>query len=329
MRLNPARPAADQKASLRLNSCSSFYKAVGASRSCILLPVYNLAFGGILSFSIAKATRSRSGLSSALHIGLMDVSELFKKLEDQRNAYQDTLKQVQDAIGQAASLSSPPDVPLTMPSSPMGRHFSQQSITFSETGSRRRDQDRRRKPSFPESSALSISDEDSDDESDESLYVQAPLPPRSFNFEDLREHLKSYAFDEHTNKILSSIVSDKGRLQNPSIFPGPRDKVDRRTEFSQFQIFDVGADGAPLEVLPPQHKEVMGKEMGVWHAIKDLNSDEAKERKAVGRITIAREPSPVMFAALHHTYNSSFHMDRIFKHLVDSEASSVRMHNTA
>jgi meiotically up-regulated gene 157 (Mug157) protein len=46
----------------------------------------------------------------------------------------------------------------------------------------------------------------------------------------------------------------------------------------------------------------------------------------VGRITIAREPAPILFGALHLTMHDTFDMDELFQHLVQTEASSAHMH---
>ncbi|KAJ9618513.1 hypothetical protein H2203_009110 [Taxawa tesnikishii (nom. ined.)] len=245
----------------------------------------------------------------------MNADDLIKQLDARRRAYEDTLRQFQEALGQTFVLPSLPE-PHYGPSSP--RSASQPSLVFSESDSRKRDTDSRRKQSYPLKSTLSISD-DSDDESDLSLYVQTPLPARSCELGDLQKHIKSYKFDEYGRKILGDVES------GPWTFPGPNDSTDKTTEYSQFQVFDVGSDGAPLpvELHTLRGRRGIGKEMAIWHTFKDLNNDPNKERKAVGRITIAREPSKIMFAALHHTYNSAFDMDDLFKHLVESEASSV------
>lgn len=46
-----------------------------------------------------------------------------------------------------------------------------------------------------------------------------------------------------------------------------------------------------------------------------MNADPARQKQAVGRITIVREPSPLLYAALHYTIKDHFDMDRIFEML--------------
>lgn len=78
---------------------------------------------------------------------------------------------------------------------------------------------------FADSSTLS----DDSDEEDESFFVQDELPPKSFDHEHLREHLKKHSWTEHGRDILASLFKDRGRLKDPHLFPtkaGPAD--DRR-----------------------------------------------------------------------------------------------------
>ena len=63
----------------------------------------------------------------------------------------------------------------------------------------------------------------------------------------------------------------------------------------------------------------------IWDRIRHINADPKKERKAVGRITIVREPSPLLFAALHYTHKDHFDVDELFKLLVH-ERTEVRPH---
>jgi hypothetical protein len=57
-------------------------------------------------------------------------------------------------------------------------------------------------------------------------------------------------------------------------------------------------------------------------SLKDLNIN-PDARTASGRITIVREPSPLILGALHLTMNRDFDMDEIFQHLVEEDHSAV------
>lgn len=62
--------------------------------------------------------------------------------------------------------------------------------------------------------------------------------------------------------------------------------------------------------------------MSCINLVKDLNVN-PDARTASGRITIVREPSPLVLGALHLTMNRDFDMDEIFGHLVDEDRSNV------
>lgn len=167
-----------------------------------------------------------------------------------------------------------------------------------------------------------LSDSSSDDEDD--YFVQAELPSQSFDHEHLREHLKTHNWTEHGREILASIVSDPARLsKQPHLFhlgPGP---ADDRSHYSHFQVYNVGSNGFPELVEVSGSDNTMSKATEIWHALRDIGS--SKDQGIVGRITVAREPSPILFGALHLTLHNAFDMDELFRHLVVAEASSAHM----
>lgn len=174
---------------------------------------------------------------------------------------------------------------------------------------------------FADSSTLS----DDSDEDDESYFVQDELPSQSFDHEHLREHLKKHSWDEHGRDILSSLFKDRGKLKEPSLFPTQPGPAHDRSHYSHFQVYDVAADGTTELIETSGQENKMSKANEIWHAIKDIGVANSKVNKAVGRITIAREPSPILFGALHLTMNKTFDMDELFRHLVQTDASSSHM----
>lgn len=97
------------------------------------------------------------------------------------------------------------------------------------------------------------------------------------------------------------------------------------SHYTHSQIFDVGPDGSPLLVDNPMESEnEAGRAMDLWRAIQRLNP-EMKTRKAVGRITIVREPSSILFGAVHYVYNSTFYLEELFDHLVSADLSSAQV----
>ncbi|KAF2023267.1 hypothetical protein EK21DRAFT_81327 [Setomelanomma holmii] len=167
-----------------------------------------------------------------------------------------------------------------------------------------------------------LSDSSSDDEDD--FFVQGELPSRSFDHEHLREHLTKHNWTEHGREILTSIVSDPARIsKQPHLFhlgPGP---ASDRSHYSHFQVYDVGPNGLPKLVEVSGADNTMSKATEIWHSLRDIGTNSAKT--TVGRITVAREPSPILFAALHLTLHDAFDMDELFMHLVQTEASSAHM----
>ncbi|CAL3971613.1 unnamed protein product [Diplocarpon coronariae] len=172
------------------------------------------------------------------------------------------------------------------------------------------------------SSILTGESDESDD--DDEFYVQTPLPSYKYDHQDLRHHLKTYTLNEYGAELLDSVVHNK-RLLYPSLFPEyPEDEKWHNTHYS---VFDVGTDGAPLsrrEVVKAGTKSI---DSAVWQAIRDLNADLDAQRPVVGRITIVREPSPIILGALHLTMNKYFDMDEIFKYLVDEDKSTAHLLN--
>ncbi|KAI4682582.1 hypothetical protein J4E81_009657 [Alternaria sp. BMP 2799] len=167
-----------------------------------------------------------------------------------------------------------------------------------------------------------LSDDSSDEEDD--YFVQNELPSHSFDHEHLREHLRTHNWTEHGREILASIISDPAKLtKQPHLFhmgPGP---ADDRSHYSHFQVYNVGTNGLPelIEVTGPENN--MSRATEIWHALRDVGKQ--PDQTVVGRITIAREPSPILFGALHLTLNDAFDMDELFRHLVETEASSAHM----
>lgn len=91
------------------------------------------------------------------------------------------------------------------------------------------------------SSVLTGDSDDSDN--DDELYVQTQLPSYKYDYEDLRNHLKTYTFKDHGDILLDTVVHNK-RLLYPSLFPEYPE--DERWHLSHYSVFDVSTDGAPL-----------------------------------------------------------------------------------
>lgn len=168
---------------------------------------------------------------------------------------------------------------------------------------------------------------DDEDEEDESFFVQQELPAQSFDHEHLREHLKKHTWNEHGRQILASLFQERGRLKEPNLFPTRPGPSDDRSHYSHFQVYDIGTNGIAELVESSGPENTMSRAVEIWHQLKDIGatSGNSKVDKPVGRITIAREPSPILFGALHLTMNNAFDMDELFRSLVTTDSCSAHM----
>lgn len=173
---------------------------------------------------------------------------------------------------------------------------------------------------FADTSTLS---DDSDNEEDD-FYVQSELPSRSFDHEHLRDHLKNHSWTAHGREILSTILADPVKLsKQPHLFHMGSGPTDDRSHYSHFQVYNVGPNGVPKLVEATSPDNDMSNATQIWASLRDICKE--KDEVVAGRITIAREPSPILFGALHLTLHDAFDMDELFEHLVETEASSAHM----
>jgi CorA-like Mg2+ transporter protein len=249
----------------------------------------------------------------------MSTEELLKKLEDQRLAYLDTFRLVQELLGKEHERDPASPSAETLPLLPEATDsFRKYTLSRDPT---------RKGSGFPLSTLDTSTLSDDSDAEDDAYFVQDLLPSQSYDHEHLRDHLKTYDWDEWGRQILSTLVTERGRLTKPELFPQHQEEaIEDRSHYSHYQIYDCGRDGAPLLTESTGVENAPSKAHQIWHSIKDINADATRSRQAVGRITIAREPSPILFAALHLTLNQHFSVDELFKNLVQSDASSADVH---
>lgn len=67
----------------------------------------------------------------------------------------------------------------------------------------------------------------------------------------------------------------------------------------------------------------LSRSRDIWRRISRINADSYRSKKAVGRITIVREPSPLLFAALHYTLKDHFDMDEMFAFLIADKTKAI------
>jgi hypothetical protein len=250
----------------------------------------------------------------------MSTEELLKKLEEDRDAYLATLQKVHEALAKNIISSKSPQA---LPTSPLSRSLGSDRISRLSLGESDRPLLGVSAPATFKSSFVSGETDDLSDD-DEDLYVQDLLPATSFDDEHLRTRLKKYKWNEHSRQILESLVTKEGRLKHPHLFPSGKTFNEDGSHYSLYQVFDVGTDGAPLALHGQKVGPRLPKGQTMWNFIKEINTD-ASKRQAVGRITILREPSPTLFAAIHLTHDSIFDMDELFSHLVQQGTTAAYM----
>ncbi|KAL9609625.1 MAG: hypothetical protein Q9167_005626 [Letrouitia subvulpina] len=226
--------------------------------------------------------------------------EMIQKLVEDRTTYIDTLARAHDVLAKALEASATGKEPPKLTPELVRRN----TETISEY------------ESLKKSSTFSPEDSDTDD--NESMFVQNPLPRETYSEDGLRKHIQEYDWTTFDREILQTVLDNDQLLKRSSIFPVTIGPVDDRSHLSHYSIFDVGNDGAPLEIRRADQKRV-SRAQDIWRNIKSINADPDRQRQAVGRITIVREPSPLLFAALHYTQNSHFDVDEMFKLLVQDK----------
>jgi len=187
----------------------------------------------------------------------MNTADLLKRLDEQHRAYQETFKLVHEALVQSVVNRPPPSPGLAPTSAPRQRRRSTidvEGIDLPLITIRSISQ---------QATSLTTGETDISDDDDE-LYVQDLLPSYQFDYEDLKDHLKKYPFNEEGRTLLKAVVGENGRLKNPELFP---ESLDEETSHnSHYSIFDVGTDGTPLS----RHKFVSTGstiDSAIWQAL--------------------------------------------------------------
>jgi len=168
--------------------------------------------------------------------------------------------------------------------------------------------------------------DDSDSESDTGVshYASDPLSKDEYDVEGLRKHIREYKWTKAGKEVLNGVWDNEALLQRPALFPSVIQEVEDRSHLTHFAIHDVADDGSFS--LPFSGGRKTSRSAELWEHIRSINGDPDEPKLAVGRLTIVREPSPLLFAALHYTHYRYFDMDEMFQFLVDDDPALVRPH---
>lgn len=172
-------------------------------------------------------------------------------------------------------------------------------------------------------SAYSV-DGDSSSEDGSSLYADNPLLPEEYDIEGLRNHIRKWDWTDAGKRILNGVIGNEALLQRPELFPTALESSDDRSHLSHSSIYNIGEDG--ISYSPTKETRPISRSLDIWHKLKSVNASET-DRAAVGKIVWVREPSPLLFAALHYTMHQHFDMDELFGFLIDHDPVLARPHS--
>ncbi|KPI43435.1 uncharacterized protein AB675_7171 [Cyphellophora attinorum] len=249
------------------------------------------------------------------------VKQLLGKLEADRAAYQATQNKLYEALIQVLHQQNGA-LPL-QPDSFLPPHFQRSLSAESEgdTGSFRKPQSltSRRTGSITLDGAgkkitsLYSAEDSSDSEDGESYYANEPLSEALFTEEDLREHIRRHDWN-HYEQLIFGPLKRSSRLYSPvSLFADGEHTSD--ADHTTADIYEVGEDGAPLQ---RSRSDVVHGDLAAWDVIRATNADKTR-KQAVGRIIVLREPSPLLYGALHLAMSKHFDMDSIYQMLISDQ----------
>lgn len=209
------------------------------------------------------------------------IDQLLRQLDAQRDAYLDAFQKAHEVLAQnlasaavAAGSSATPAPSLPPRSMSREQRSPRPSVTLSEAQTRISTGI----STLHASSASKATGEESEDDEDENLYVQQPLEHRLFDHEGLRAHLRSYKWTDADRVILQGIINSPTRMQQPTLFPTTPGRVEDRSHLSHHQVYDVGPDGAPLQVELPESERSPSNALHIWNTIKEINNPKKASR---------------------------------------------------
>lgn len=253
------------------------------------------------------------------------VKELLQKLDADREAYLTTLTRAHETLAQALVKSSQDPITLSAPTSAASPSTPTLSSTtfpsWKRAPSSHLDIESFKKGSLVSGSFIS-GDTSSESDDDESFFVQQTLPEESFTESNLRRHLEDHRWDEHGRFVLGDLLRDKRVLGHSRLFrAGKEGLLESSDPYAHHSVYDIGSDGSALV----HRASAEDATEALWQSLSNINADNSRQRRAVGRIVILREPSSLLLGALHLTMNKHFDMDAIYRLLTDDSPTKAYM----
>lgn len=242
--------------------------------------------------------------------------ELIRKLNSDRDQYLESVNKTTELLVQAIAASGGTNYnPLSRlaPQRPVVDPFRRPTIAALDV------------ESFNQTHSTYSADDDSTSEDGDSLYTDQPLQTEKHDIDGLREHISTYQWTRAGKQILHGVIGNLELLKRPAIFPQDLDTSDDRSHLSHGTVLDVGEDG--IQYSPVIDNARLSKSMEIWERLKSVNADPEQSGKSVGKIICLREPSPLLFAALHYTMHKHFDMDELFGFLIDHDPVLARPHD--
>ncbi|KAK5109545.1 hypothetical protein LTR62_006896 [Meristemomyces frigidus] len=214
------------------------------------------------------------------------INALLKQLDAQRDAYQDTFRQIHEVLAHNLAATVPSGVESLPPLSPVVSDppaSPRQSIsgtTAERTKKHRKYSGGLATLTTATESKRTGGESDSDDDDDQELYASHVLEPAVYGEEDLRAYLPKLKYTQHTTKVLQTIIDNPKRMTQSPLIPVRKGPLDDRSHLSHYQIFDVGVDGSLLQVERDDIETELSRAQAIWHAMKEVNKP-PKERLAI------------------------------------------------
>ena len=172
--------------------------------------------------------------------------------------------------------------------------------------------------------SIDYSDNSSDSDEGESFFAAEPLPEESFDESGLRDHLEAYDFDKYSRLILQDLF-DSDRYQHKGFLfetDASDDQDDHDAQHHDADVYEIDKDGSPRPKIREESKK-SGDHAQLWEVLRHTNTDDVQTQKAVGRIVVMREPTPLLCATLHFTMSDHFDMDFIFRIMIDDTINTT------
>lgn len=176
--------------------------------------------------------------------------QLIQKLDDDRANYLNTLGRAHELLAQALAATATGSAPIRLTAETIRRNDN--AAVGLET--------------IPTNENFTLDDESETDDN-ESLFVQQLLPREEFNEKGLRIHIRKHHWTEEGLAILKDII-DEHFPEKAALFATGQWPAEDVANLPHYGIFDVGNNGAPMQIINAANLPPCSREMAIWRNIK-------------------------------------------------------------